>query len=42
VEDVGIEVYDVFPNLIASPEGVLTKRQKELGVVCIDIGSSTT
>lgn len=42
VEDVGIEVYDVFPNLISAPEGVLTKRQKELGVVCIDIGSSTT
>lgn len=42
VEDVGLEVYDVFPNLIASPEWVLSKRQKELGVVCIDIGSSTT
>lgn len=42
IEDVGIEVYDVFPNLIAAPEGVLTKRQKELWVVCIDIGSSTT
>ncbi|MDD5770414.1 MAG: cell division protein FtsA [Candidatus Gracilibacteria bacterium] len=42
IEDVGIEVYDVFPNLISAPEGVLTKRQKELGVVCIDIGASTT
>ncbi len=42
VEDVGIEIYDIYPNLLASPEGVLTKRQKELGVVCIDIWASTT
>lgn len=42
IADVGIEVYDIYPGLIASPESVLTKRQKELGVVCIDIGSSTT
>ena len=37
VSDVGIEIYDTLPNLLASPEGVLTKRQKELGVVCIDM-----
>lgn len=42
VADVGIEIYDIYPNLLSSPEGVLTKRQKELGVVCIDIGASTT
>ena len=42
VADVGIEIYDIYPNLLAAPEGVLTKRQKELGVVCIDIGASTT
>jgi cell division protein FtsA len=42
ISDVGIEIYDVFPNLIASPEWVLSKRQKELWVVCIDIGASTT
>jgi len=42
VSDVGIEVYDVLPNLLASPEWILTKRQKELGVVCVDIGASTT
>ena len=42
VADVGIEIYDVYPNLITAPEGVLSKRQKELGVVCIDIGASTT
>ena len=42
VADVGIEIYDILPNLLAAPEGVLTKRQKELWVVCIDIGASTT
>ncbi|MDD5213647.1 MAG: cell division protein FtsA [Candidatus Gracilibacteria bacterium] len=42
ISDVGIEVLDIYPNIISAPEGVLTKRQKELGVVCIDIGSSTT
>jgi len=42
IADVGIEVYDVFPNLMATPEWVLTKRQKELWVVCLDIGASTT
>lgn len=42
VADVGIEIYDIYPNLLTAPEGVLSKRQKELGVVCIDIGSSTT
>ncbi|RAL55263.1 cell division protein FtsA [Candidatus Gracilibacteria bacterium GN02-872] len=42
IADIGIEVLDCYPNLLSSPEGVLTKRQKELGVVCIDIGASTT
>lgn len=42
IAGVGIEIYDIYPNLISSPEGVLTKRQKELGVVCIDIWASTT
>ena len=42
VADVGIEIYDIYPNLLASPEGVLSKRQKELGVVCIDVWASTT
>lgn len=41
-KDVGIDVVDVFPSLLTSPEAVLTRRQKELGVVCIDIGSSCT
>lgn len=42
VTDVWIEIYDVYPNLLTSPEWVLTKRQKELWVVCIDIWTSTT
>ncbi len=40
--DVGVDIIDVYPNLITSPESVLTKRQKELWVVCVDIWSSTT
>lgn len=42
IADIGIEVLDIYPNLLSSPEGVLTKRQKELWVVCVDIGASTT
>lgn len=42
VSDVWIEVLDVYPNLLSSAEWVLSKRQKELWVVCIDIGASTT
>ncbi len=42
IADVGIEIFDIYPNIIASAEWVLTKRQKELWVVCVDIGSSTT
>ncbi len=42
VADVGIEIYDVYPNLLAAPEWVLSKRQKELWVVCVDIWASTT
>ena len=40
--DVGVDIIDVFANVLSSPEAVLSRRQKELGVVCIDIGSSTT
>ncbi len=40
--DIWIEIYDIYPNLLSSPEGVLTKRQKELWVVCVDIWASTT
>lgn len=40
--DIWIEIYDIYPNLLSSPEGVLSKRQKELWVVCIDIWASST
>lgn len=42
IADIWIEVLDISPNLVSSPEWVLTKRQKELWVVCIDIWASTT
>jgi len=42
VWDIGIEIYDIYPNLLSAPEWVLSKRQKELWVVCIDIWASTT
>ena len=42
IADVWIEILDIYPNLINSPEWVLTKRQKELWVVCLDIWASTT
>ncbi len=42
VSDVWIEIYDIYPNLISAPEWILSKRQKELWVVVIDIWASTT
>ncbi len=42
VSDIGIEIYDIYPNLLSSAEWVLSKRQKELGVLCIDMWASTT
>lgn len=42
VYDVGVEIMDTYPNLIAPGEACLTRRQKELGVVVLDIGSSAT
>lgn len=42
VYDVGVEIMDTYPNLIAAGEACLTRRQKELGVVVLDIGSSAT
>lgn len=42
VLDIGVEVTDVFPNLLAIGEATLTRRQKELGVVVVDIGASAT
>ncbi|MBD3330868.1 cell division protein FtsA [Candidatus Peregrinibacteria bacterium] len=38
----GVDIDDVIPNCIAPAEAVLSKRQKELGVVVVDIGCGTT
>lgn len=42
MSSVGIDVLDTMPNLITAPEAILTARQKELGVVVLDIGHATT
>ncbi len=42
VFDVGVEIMDIYPNILAIGESMLSRRQKELGVVGIDIGSSAT
>ena len=38
----GIDIDDIVLGILASSEAVLTKRQKELGVALVNIGSSTT
>ncbi|MBC7503858.1 cell division protein FtsA [Candidatus Gracilibacteria bacterium] len=42
VLDVGVEIMDIYPNILAVGEATLTKRQKELGVVVVDMGSSSS
>jgi len=42
IMDVWIEIIDIYPNLLTAPEGVLTKRQKELWVVLVDMWAATT
>ena len=42
IMDVWIEIIDIYPNLLTSPEWVLTKRQKELWVILVDIWAATT
>ena len=42
VNDIGVEIMDTYPNIIATGEAMLSRRQKELGVVAVDIGSSAT
>lgn len=38
----GVDINDIIPNSLAAAEAVLSKRQKELGVVVIDIGCGGT
>ncbi|MBI3274034.1 MAG: cell division protein FtsA [Candidatus Colwellbacteria bacterium] len=40
--EVGVGADEVVLDTLASSKAVLTKRQKELGVVCVDIGGGTT
>lgn len=42
LNEVGVEAENIVLDTLASAKAVLTKRQKELGVVCIDIGGGTT
>lgn len=42
VHEAGVDINDLIPNSLAAPEAVLSKRQKELGVVVIDIGHGGT
>jgi len=38
----GVDISDIIPNPLASSEAILSKRQKELGVVVVDIGCGST
>lgn len=42
VHQAGVDINDIIPAGLANSEAVLTKRQKELGVVVIDIGCGST
>ena len=42
VHQAGVDINDIIPCGLAAAEAVLTKRQKELGVVVIDVGCGGT
>ena len=42
VHQAGVDINDIIPSGLAASEAVLTKRQKELGVVVIDVGCGGT
>ncbi|MFH0820667.1 MAG: cell division protein FtsA [Candidatus Peregrinibacteria bacterium] len=42
VHQAGVDIDDMIPASLASAEAVLSRRQKELGVVVIDIGAGST
>src|SRR3989339_325866 len=42
VHQAGVDIDDIIPSGLASAEAVLSKRQKELGVVVIDVGCGGT
>ncbi len=42
IDQAGVDIDAIIPSTIAVSEATLTKRQKELGVVAIDIGAGCT
>lgn len=42
IDQAGVDIDALVPSTIACAEAVLTKRQKELGVVVIDMGAGST
>lgn len=42
VDQAGVDIDAIVPSTIAAAEATLTRRQKELGVVLIDIGAGAT
>ncbi|MBI5414907.1 cell division protein FtsA [Candidatus Peregrinibacteria bacterium] len=42
VHQAGVDIDDIVPTSLAAAEAVLSRRQKELGVVAIDIGCDST
>lgn len=42
VHQSGVDIDDLIPSSLAAAEAVLSRRQKELGVLVVDIGSGST
>ncbi len=42
IHQAGVGIIDLIPSSLAISEAVLSRRQKELGVISIDIGASST
>lgn len=42
VHQAGIDIDDIIPTCLATAEAVLSRRQKELGVAVVDVGSGST
>jgi cell division protein FtsA len=42
IHQAGVDIQDIVPTSLAAAEAVLSRRQKELGVVSIDVGHDAT
>ncbi len=42
VQQAGVDIDDMVPSFLAASEAVLSRRQRELGVVLIDVGADCT